>query len=159
MEPTYQIPFNRSSLQGRELEYILRTMSIGQIAGDQTYSKQCQTFLEQVLGVPKAMVTTSCTHALELSALLLDIQPGDEVIVPSFTFVSTANAFALRGAKIVFADIRPDTLNLDKLTAWAIRKALARTKWQRARTAKLLGITRETLRAKMNRYGIKREPK
>ena len=99
---------------GRELEHISRTMAIGQIAGDQTYSKQCQAFLEHLLGVPKAMVTTSCTHALEMCALLLDIQPGDEVIVPSFTFVSTANAFALRGAKIVFADIRPDTLNLDE---------------------------------------------
>jgi dTDP-4-amino-4,6-dideoxygalactose transaminase len=108
------IPFNRSSLLGQELEYISQTMTIGQIAGDQTYSKRCHAFLEQVLGVPKVMVTTSCTHALEMAALLLDIQPGDEVIVPSFTFVSTANAFALRGAKIIFADIRPDTLNLDE---------------------------------------------
>jgi len=89
-------------------------MTIGQIAGGQTYSKRCQEFLEQALGVSKAMVTTSCTHALEMSALLLNIQPGDEVIVPSFTFVSTANAFALRGARIIFADIRPDTLNLDE---------------------------------------------
>src|SRR6266496_2097221 len=103
---SYIIPFNRSSLLGRELEHIFRTMTIGQIAGDQTYSKQCQGTLEQVLGVRRALVTTSCTHALEMSALLLDIQPGDEVIVPSFTFVSTANAFALRGARIVFADIR-----------------------------------------------------
>jgi dTDP-4-amino-4,6-dideoxygalactose transaminase len=109
-----KIPFNRSSLRGRELEYIFQTITIGQIAGDQMFSRKCQAFLEQVLGVPRAMVTTSCTHALEMSALLLDIQPGDEVIVPSFTFVSTANAFALRGAKIVFADIRPDTLNLDE---------------------------------------------
>lgn len=114
MTDTYTIPFNCSSLQGRELEYIFRTMTIGQIAGDQTYSKKCHAFFEQTLGVPKAMVTTSCTHALEMCALLLNIQPGDEVIVPSFTFVSTANAFALRGAKIVFSDIRPDTLNLDE---------------------------------------------
>jgi len=114
MEPSYQIPFNQSSLQGRELEHIFRTMTIGQIAGDQTYSKKCHAVLEQTLGVSKAMVTTSCTHALELCALLLNIQPGDEVIVPSFTFVSTASAFALRGAKIVFSDIRPDTLNLDE---------------------------------------------
>jgi len=97
------IPFNRSSLLGRELEYIFKTMSVGQIAGDQAFSKKCQALLEQTLGVPKALVTTSCTHALEMAALLLDIQPGDEVIVPSFTFVSTANAFALRGARIVFA--------------------------------------------------------
>ena len=114
MEPSYQIPFNQSSLQGRELEHIFQTMTIGQIAGDQTYSKKCHAILEQTLGVSKAMVTTSCTHALELCALLLNIQAGDEVIVPSFTFVSTANAFALRGAKIVFSDIRPDTLNLDE---------------------------------------------
>src|SRR5438132_1729045 len=89
-------------------------MSIGQIAGDQTYSKKCHALLERTLGVHKALVTTSCTHALELSGLLLDIQAGDEVIVPSFTFVSTAAAFALRGARIVFADVRPDTLNLDE---------------------------------------------
>src|SRR5690242_3728857 len=108
------IPFNQSSLLGRELEHIFRTMTIGQIAGDQTYSKKCHQFLEQVLGVKRALVTCSCTHALEMSALLLGIGPGDEVIVPSFSFVSTANAFALRGARIVFADIRPDTLNLDE---------------------------------------------
>jgi dTDP-4-amino-4,6-dideoxygalactose transaminase len=114
MDPDFQIPFNQSFLQGRELEHIFRTMTIGQIAGDQTYSKKCHAFLQQALHVQKAMVTTSCTHALEMCSLLLDIQTGDEVIVPSFTFVSTANAFALRGAKIVFADIRPDTLNLDE---------------------------------------------
>jgi dTDP-4-amino-4,6-dideoxygalactose transaminase len=114
MDPEYQIPFNQSSLQGRELEHIFRTMTIGQIAGDQTYSKKCHALLQQSLQVQKAMVTTSCTHALEMCSLLLDIQPGDEVVVPSFTFVSTANAFALRGAKIIFSDIRPDTLNLDE---------------------------------------------
>src|SRR5215471_17466818 len=114
MAQEYSIPFNQSSLLGRELEHIFRTMTIGQIAGDQTFSRKCQGFLEQVLGVQKALVTTSCTHALEMCALLLDIQPGDEVIVPSFTFVSTANAFALRGARIIFADIRADTLNLDE---------------------------------------------
>jgi dTDP-4-amino-4,6-dideoxygalactose transaminase len=114
MAQDYQIPFNRSSLLGREMEHIFQTMTVGQIAGDQTYSRKCHAFLEQTLDVPHAMVTTSCTHALEMAALLLNIRPGDEVIVPSFTFVSTANAFALRGAKIVFADIRPDTLNLDE---------------------------------------------
>ena len=108
------IPFNRSSLLGRELEYIFRTMTIGQIAGDQHFSKKCHALLEQILGVPRALVTTSCTHALEMCALLLDLQSGDEVIVPSFTFVSTANAFALRGARVVFCDIRKDTLNLDE---------------------------------------------
>lgn len=108
------IPFNRSSLVGRELEYIFTTMSRGQIAGDQTFSRKCDRLLEQTLGVPRVLLTTSCTHALEMISLLLQIGPGDEVIVPSFTFVSTANAFALRGATVVFADIRPDTLNLDE---------------------------------------------
>jgi dTDP-4-amino-4,6-dideoxygalactose transaminase len=120
LQENRKIPFNRSSLLGRELEYIFQTMSIGQIAGDQTYSKKCQTLLERTLGVRKALVTTSCTHALEISALLLNIQDGDEVIVPSFAFVSTANAFALRGARIVFADVRPDTLNLDETRLEAI---------------------------------------
>lgn len=109
-----EIPFNRSSLLGRELEYIFQTMSVGQIAGDRTYSKKCHALLERTLGVQKALVTTSCTHALEICSLLLDIQAGDEVIVPAFAFVSTANAFVLRGAKIVFADVRPDTFNLDE---------------------------------------------
>jgi len=108
------IPFNRSAPLGRELEYISNALAIGQIAGDQTFSKKCQALLEQTLGAQRALVTTSCTHALEMAALLLNVQPDDEVIVPSFTFVSCANAFALRGARIVFADVRPDTLNLDE---------------------------------------------
>jgi dTDP-4-amino-4,6-dideoxygalactose transaminase len=89
-------------------------MASGQIAGDRTFSRRCQKVLEAALGVPRALVTTSCTHALEMAALLLDIRPGEEVIIPSFTFVSTANAFALRGAKLVFCDVRADTLNLDE---------------------------------------------
>ena len=109
-----EIPFNRSSLQGRELEYITQTITIGQIAGDQTFSKKCHALLESTLNVPRALVTTSCTHALEMAALLLNLQPGDEVIVPDFAFVSTANAFVLHGATPVFCDIRPDTLNLDE---------------------------------------------
>jgi dTDP-4-amino-4,6-dideoxygalactose transaminase len=108
------IPFNRSSLIGRELEYIFKAMTTGQIAGDQTFTRKCHAFLEELLGVRKTLLTTSCTHALEMAALLLNIGPGDEVIVPSFTFVSTANAFALRGATPMFADVRPDTLNLDE---------------------------------------------
>ena len=112
--PEFHIPFNRSSLRGRELEYIFQTITIGQIAGDQTFSRKCHTLLEKTLGVKRALVTTSCTHALEMAALLLDLQPGDEVIVPSFTFVSTINAFVLRGATPVFCDVRPDTLNLDE---------------------------------------------
>jgi dTDP-4-amino-4,6-dideoxygalactose transaminase len=108
------IPFNRSSLQGRELEYIFDTIRIGQVAGDQTYSRKCQQLLREVIGARSALVTTSCTHALEMAAILLGIEPNDEVIVPAFTFVSTANAFAIRGARPVFADIRPDTLNIDE---------------------------------------------
>ena len=108
------ILFNRSNLAGRELEFIRSTIESGQIAGDQTYSKNCQSLLEGVLGAPRSLVTTSCTHALEMAALLLEIGPGDEVILPSFTFVSTASAFVLRGATPVFADIRADTLNLDE---------------------------------------------
>lgn len=114
LPPADFIPFNRSSLQGRELEYIFQTITIGQIAGDQTFSRKCHQLLESTLGVQKALVTTSCTHALEMAAILLGTQPGDEVIVPSFTFVSTPNAFVMRGAKPVFCDVRADTLNLDE---------------------------------------------
>jgi dTDP-4-amino-4,6-dideoxygalactose transaminase len=109
-----RIPFNRSSLMGREMQYIAEAMLIGQIAGDQTFTRRCHALLERTLGVPKALLTTSCTHALEMAALLLDVKPGDEVIVPSLTFVSTVNAFVLRGATPVFADVRPDTMNLDE---------------------------------------------
>lgn len=125
--PQPRIPFNRSSLMGREMQYIAEAMLIGQIAGDQTFTRKCHALLENLLGVPRALLTTSCTHALEMAALLLDIQPGDEVIVPSFTFVSTVNAFVLRGAKPVFADVRPDTLNLDesKLPSLITRKTRA----------------------------------
>jgi len=114
MSDQYSIPFNRSSLAGKELSYIAEAMIIGQIAGDQSFTKRCHAFLERSIGAQKVLLTTSCTHALEMAALLLDIQPGDEVIVPSFTFVSTVNAFVLRGAKPVFADVREDTLNLDE---------------------------------------------
>lgn len=107
------IPFNRPALFGRELQYIAQAILQGHAAGDGTYTHQCQRLLEEALRVPRVLLATSCTHALEMCALLLEIQPGDEVIVPSFTFVSTASAFALRGATLVFADIQPDTLNLD----------------------------------------------
>ena len=108
------VPFNQSSQQGNELDYIHHTISNGQVAGDQTFSKKCQSLLEDTLGVQKALISTSCTHALEMAAFLLKIKPNDEVIIPAFTFVSTANAFVLRGARPVFCDIRPDTLNLDE---------------------------------------------
>lgn len=109
-----QIPFNRPSLLGNEQLYILQSLERGHISGDGEFTKRCHAFLEQQLGTAKALLTTSCTHALEMTALLLDIKEGDEVILPSFTFVSTANAFVLRGARPIFADIRPDTLNLDE---------------------------------------------
>ena len=112
--PPLQIPFNRYTPMGRELEYIRETMGIGQIAGGQTFSQRSQRWFELELGVARALLTTSCTHALEMAALLLALEPGDEVIVPSYTFVSTASAFALRGARLVFADVRPDTFNLDE---------------------------------------------
>src|SRR5215211_6917261 len=99
---------------GNELEYIADAVRSGKISGDATYSRKCHALLEELLGVPRVLLTPSCTHALEMSALLLNIQPGDEVIIPSFTFVSTVNAFVLRGAKPIFADIRPDTLNMDE---------------------------------------------
>lgn len=112
--PPIQIPFNRPCFTGNELRYIQEAVARGQISGDGYFSKQCHAYLETALGVCKALLTTSCTHALEMSALLLNIEPGDEVIVPSFTFVSTINAFVLRGARPIFLDIRPDTLNLDE---------------------------------------------
>jgi dTDP-4-amino-4,6-dideoxygalactose transaminase len=108
------IDFNHPVLVGRELEYVNEAFRNGHISGDGAFTKKCHAYLEQTLGVPKALLTTNCTHALEMMALLLDIQPGDEVIIPDFTFVSTVNAFVLRGAKPIFVDIRPDTLNLDE---------------------------------------------
>jgi len=109
-----KIPFNKPGFVGNEQAYMAQAVANGQISGDGEFTRRCHAFLEHELGVAKALLTTSCTHALEMAALLLDIQPGDEVIVPSFTFVSTINAFVLRGARPVFADIRPDTLNLDE---------------------------------------------
>jgi len=110
----YPIPFNRAGVAGNEFRYIAAAIEQGHISGDGKFTKRCHAVLEKELGVAKSLLTTSCTHALELAALLLDIQPGDEVIVPSFTFVSTVNAFVLHGGRPVFADIRPDTLNLDE---------------------------------------------
>lgn len=110
------IPFNRPGLVGAEIQGILGAIDTCELSGDGRITKQCHQFLEQALAIPKALLTTSCTHALEMCALLMRLQPGDEVIVPAFTFVSTANAFVLHGAKIVFGDIRRDTLNLDETT-------------------------------------------
>ena len=109
-----KVDFNRPVLVGREFEYMKQAVENGHISGDGPFTKKCHAFLETELGVPKALLTTSCTHALEMSAILLDLQPGDEVILPDFTFVSTVNAFVLRGARPIFLDVRPDTLNLDE---------------------------------------------
>jgi dTDP-4-amino-4,6-dideoxygalactose transaminase len=111
---SYRIPFNRATLVGGELELIREAVESGHISGDGPFTRRCEELLVELVGCERALLTTSCTHALELAALLLEVGPGDEVIVPSFTFVSTAAAFALRGATPVFADVRPDTLNLDE---------------------------------------------
>jgi dTDP-4-amino-4,6-dideoxygalactose transaminase len=108
------IPFNRPAIVGNELGYIAEAIANGHISGDGPFTKKVHEVLEASLGIQKALLTTSCTHALDMMAILLDIQPGDEVILPDFTFVSTVNAFVLRGARPVFVDIHPDTLNLDE---------------------------------------------
>lgn len=109
-----RIPFNKPHVTGRELGYIQRAIDSLHLSGDGDFTKRCQRWLEQHLGAPSVLLTHSCTAALEMAALLCQLEPGDEVIMPSFTFVSTANAFVLRGAVPVFVDIRPDTLNLDE---------------------------------------------
>jgi len=111
---SHRIPFNKPGVAGNESRYLAEAIARGHISGDGEFTRKCSAFFEQELGLQKALLTTSCTHALEMAALLLKLQPGDEVILPSFTFVSTANAFVLRGARPVFIDIRPDTLNLDE---------------------------------------------
>jgi dTDP-4-amino-4,6-dideoxygalactose transaminase len=108
------IPFNKPFIVGKELHYISQAVLDGHLAGDGAFTKRCHSWLEERFGVHKVLLTHSCTAALEMSAILCDIQPGDEVIMPSYTFVSTANAFAVRGARIRFVDIRDDTLNLDE---------------------------------------------
>ena len=109
-----RIPFNRPHLTGREFTYISEAVEGGQLAGNGPFTQRCHLWLERELGCARALLTHSCTAALEMAALLLDPAPGDEIIMPSFTFVSTANAFVLRGARPVFVDIRPDTLNIDE---------------------------------------------
>lgn len=109
-----KIPFNKPCIAGNELSYMAESIRNGHTSGDGPFTKKCHALLESLLGAPKVLLTTSCTHALEMSAMLLDLQPGDEVIVPSFTFVSTPNAFVLRGARPVFIDIHPTTLNMNE---------------------------------------------
>lgn len=108
------IDFNRPAFVGKELDYIKDAVQRGMLCGDGEYTKKCSAWMQERFRVNHVMLTTSCTHALEMAAYLADIRPGDEVIMPSYTFVSTADAFVLRGAKIVFVDIRPDTMNIDE---------------------------------------------
>lgn len=108
------ITFNKPLVTGKEIKYIQQAIGNQKLSGDGSFTKMCNKWLEENFACKEALLTTSCTHALEMAAILADIQPGDEVIMPSFTFVSTANAFVLRGAKIVFIDIRPDTMNMDE---------------------------------------------
>ncbi|MEM6988763.1 MAG: aminotransferase class I/II-fold pyridoxal phosphate-dependent enzyme, partial [Pseudomonadota bacterium] len=113
-KPSDRIPFNWPHTTGKELQYISEAYASGMLAGDGPFTKHCHDWLQTRTGSPAALLTHSCTAALEMAALLLDIEPGDEIIMPSYTFVSTANAFVLRGGVPVFVDIRPDTLNLDE---------------------------------------------
>jgi dTDP-4-amino-4,6-dideoxygalactose transaminase len=108
------IPFNAPPIVGTELDYMKSAMGSGKLCGDGGFTRRCQQWMENKFGSKKVLLTPSCTASLEMAAILIDIQPGDEVIMPSYTFVSTANAFVLRGATIVFVDIHPDTLNMDE---------------------------------------------
>ncbi|MDW7774306.1 MAG: aminotransferase class I/II-fold pyridoxal phosphate-dependent enzyme, partial [Desulfobulbaceae bacterium] len=110
---SYKIPFNRPYLMGKELFYIAQSVLSGHTSGDGMFTKKCHALMEDKFKAKKVLLTHSCTAALEMSALLCDIETGDEVMLPSFTFVSTANAFYLRNAKLVFVDIEPDTLNIN----------------------------------------------
>jgi dTDP-4-amino-4,6-dideoxygalactose transaminase len=110
----YKIPFNRPTLTGNELRYIAEVVESGHISGDGEFTQRCSALLEREIGAARVLLTTSCSHALEMSAMLLNVEPGDEVIVPSFAFVTTVSSFVLRGARPVFVDVRPDTLNLDE---------------------------------------------
>ena len=110
-----KIPFNIPLVVGTEEKYLKETLTNRKFSGDGPFTKKCSLWFEKELNVPKVLLTTSCTHALEMAAILLDIKKDDEIIMPSYTFVSTANAFVLRGAKIIFVDINPDTMNIDEL--------------------------------------------
>ena len=109
-----KIPFNVPLVLNTEIKNLASVISIGKFSGDGEFTKKCNVWLESNTKSKKVLLTTSCTHALEMAATLINIKPGDEVIMPSYTFVSTANAFILRGAKVVFVDIRPDTMNIDE---------------------------------------------
>ena len=109
------IPFNKAPVTGKEVHYIAQAIKSGRLAGGGYFSRKCETWFENQLNTHKTLLTTSCTHALEMAAILIDVKPGDEIIMPSYTFVSTANAFVLRGAKIIFVDVRKDTMNIDEM--------------------------------------------
>jgi dTDP-4-amino-4,6-dideoxygalactose transaminase len=147
-----KIPFNKIEIQGNEALYIQKVFDSGHLSGDGAFTLLCNKFIEKELGIKKALLTTSCTHALELSAILLNIKSGDEVIVPSFTFVSTVNSFILYGAKPVFIDIRPDTLNIDetKLESLITKKTKAIILVHYAG----VGCEMDTIMKIANRYGI-----
>lgn len=149
---TYSIPFNRPVLLGNEQAYIAEAIANGHISGDGKFTQKCHDFIERELGVRKALLTTSCTHALEMTAMLLGIQAGDEVIIPAFTFVSTVNAFVLRGARPVFIDIRPDTLNLDETQLE--RLITPRTKVIVVMHYAGVGCEMDSIEATANRHGI-----
>lgn len=146
------MPFNRPPRTGNEDQYVLAAMRSEKISGDGKFGQQCQHWFEENLGCKKALLTPSCTQALEMAALLIDIQPGDEVIMPSYTFVSTANAFVLRGAVIVFVDIRPDTLNIDE----ALIEAAITSKTKAIVPVHYAGVACEmdTIMAIANRHGL-----
>jgi len=146
------IPFNSPELTGHELDYIAAAIRNRHASGDGPFTRRCHALLQQELAGARTLLTTSCTHALEMAALLLDIRPGDEVIVPSFTFVSTVNAFVLRGATPVFADIRPDTLNLDERRVEAL--ITERTKAILAVHYAGVGCEMDTLQALASARGI-----
>jgi dTDP-4-amino-4,6-dideoxygalactose transaminase len=146
------VDFNKPCIVGKEYDYMADSIRSSHISGDGKYSKLCHELLERTLGVPKVLTTPSCSHALELTALLLDIKPGDEVIIPDFTFVSTVNAFVLRGATPVFIDVRPDTLNMDESRL----EALITTKTKAIVPVHYAGIACEmdTIMDIANRHGI-----
>ena len=147
-----RIPFNRPFATGHELDYIRAAIAAPKFSGDGSHTANCHALLQQSLGIQKALLTTSCTHALEMAALLLDVVPGNEVIVPAFTFPSTANAFVLRGAKPVFVDIRADTLNIDE--SQIEQRITARTKAIFLIHYGGVGCEMDTIMAVAGRHGI-----
>ena len=146
------IPFNKPPYTGNEDKYVLNAICSAQLSGDGDYCRRCQKWFEKKLSCKKALLMPSCTHALEMAAILIDIQPDDEVIMPSYTFVSTANAFVLRGARIVFVDIRPDTMNINETL---IEKAIT-DKTRAIVPVHYAGVSCEmdTIMAVANRHGL-----